>query len=91
MIFELRQALISYQDYHMLLLILSGLNVSPKAAIPATGSWTLAFNVSNTGSRDGATPVQVFFRDPCAFPVRLGSVQLARFTKIWLRAGPVPP
>ena len=66
---------------------LSGLDVSPKAAVSAAGSWTLALNVSNTGTRDGATPVQVFFRDPCAFPVRLGSIQLARFTKVWVRAG----
>ena len=41
----------------------------------------------NTGGMDGAVPVQLYFRKPFASPVRLSSIQLVRFTKVWVPAG----
>ena len=39
MLFELRQALVSYQDYHMLLLTLAGQNGTPHVGVQ--GAWVV--------------------------------------------------
>merc|ERR1712176_348446 len=61
--------------------VLSALSITPEATT-ATGTFKLTLNATNTGSRDGAAVVQVYFRDPIAWPVRVSSIQLVRFTKV---------
>jgi hypothetical protein len=53
----------------------------------ANGTFTLSLVATNTGEVDSAVPVQVYFRDPVAYPVRIASIQLVRFTKVFLKAG----
>jgi hypothetical protein len=53
----------------------------------ANGTFSLALVATNTGEVDSAVPVQVFFRDPVCYPVRIASIQLVRFAKVFLRAG----
>jgi len=65
---------------------LNSLSVSPNATT-AKGTFKLTLTASNTGERDGAVVVQVYFRDPVSWPVRIASIQLVRFTKVLLRAG----
>jgi hypothetical protein len=52
----------------------------------ADGTFTLSLLVTNTGEVDSAVPIQVFFRDPVCYPVRIASIQLVRFTKVFLKA-----
>eukprot|EP00040_Diaphanoeca_grandis_P038707 m.257128 g.257128 ORF g.257128 m.257128 type:complete len:798 (-) comp35003_c0_seq1:1727-4120(-) len=72
---------LSYTTY-----ILSDLTITPQQA-KASESFNLTLTVSNTGSRSGSIPVQVYFRDPYAMPVRIASIQLVRFTKVFVEAG----
>jgi len=65
---------------------LEALEVTPAQA-PPTGAFTLRLRAANTGARDGATVVQVYFRDPVAPVVRLASIQLVRFAKVFVAAG----
>jgi hypothetical protein len=52
----------------------------------ADGTFTLSLLATNTGDVDSAFPIQVFFRDPVCYPVRIASIQLVRFTKVFLKA-----
>ena len=49
--------------------------------------WKVTLTAHNTGAMDGAVPVQLYFRKPFASPVRLASIQLVRFEKVWIPAG----
>lgn len=62
------------------------LTISPRNTT-ASGTFTLTMSITNTGGRDSAVPIQVFFRDPVAMPVRISSIQLVRFTKVFVKAG----
>ena len=65
---------------------LHSLSITPNRTT-ATGTFSLALTATNTGDVDSAVPIQVFFRDPVCYPVRISSIQLVRFTKIFLKAG----
>ena len=67
--------------------VLSDLTIAPTTPVRSNGTFTLKLKCTNTGARDGATPIMVFFRDPVALPVRISSIQLVRFTKVLLKAG----
>ena len=56
------------------------------ATLRADGTFTLSLVATNTGGVDSAVPIQVFFRDPVCYPVRIASIQLVRFTKVFLKA-----
>ena len=62
----------------------------PQNTTTATGSFNLSLVATNTGAVDSAVPVQMYFRDPVCYPVRLASVQLVAFTKVFLRYVPEP-
>ena len=72
---------LSYTAYALGGLVIAEPNVS------VTGTWEIALTAYNTGEMDGAVPVQLYFRKPFASPVRLASIQLVRFTKVWIPAG----
>lgn len=65
--------------------VLSKFSASPNRTT-VDGSFTLSLVATNTGSTDGAVPIQVYFRDPVCYPVRIASIQLVRFSKVFLKA-----
>lgn len=65
--------------------MLSKFSASPNRTT-VDGTFTLALVATNTGSTDGSVPIQVYFRDPVCYPVRIASIQLVRFKKVFLKA-----
>ena len=72
---------LSYTSY-----VLSNLAITPNATT-AAGNFSARLIAQNTGTRDGDAIVQVYFRDPVAFPVRIGSVQLVAYERVHVPAG----
>ena len=69
---------------------LHSLSITPNTTT-VNGTFHLSFEATNTGGVDSAVPVQLYFRDPVCYPVRLASIQLIRYTKIFLKAGESKP
>jgi beta-glucosidase len=65
--------------------VLSKFSASPNRTT-TDGTFNLSLVATNTGHTDGAVPIQVYFRDPVCYPVRIASIQLVRFKKVFLKA-----